>query len=82
MPGVLVAVLFVFVPVVGEFVTPVLVGGPAGAMYGNQIELNFTRATHLWPIGSALTIVMLVVVLVIISLLLRRVSLERIMESI
>ena len=81
MPGVLVAVLFVFIPVVGEFVTPVVVGGPKGVMYGNQIEFTFEAASSLWPLGSALTTVMLVVILIVITLLLREVSLDRIMES-
>src|ERR1700693_5886491 len=37
MAGVVVAFLFVFIPTVGEFVTPSLVGGTGGYMYGNQI---------------------------------------------
>ena len=37
LPGVVAAFLFVFIPTVGEFVTPSLVGGTSGYMYGNQI---------------------------------------------
>ena len=37
LPGVVAAFLFVFIPTVGEFVTPSLVGGTGGYMYGNQI---------------------------------------------
>src|SRR5438128_2526265 len=37
-PGIVAAFLFVFIPTVGEFVTPSLVGGPSGYMYCNQIS--------------------------------------------
>ena len=37
LPGVVAAFLFVFIPTLGEFVTPSLVGGASGYMYGNQI---------------------------------------------
>ena len=43
-PGVIAAFVFVFVPTIGEFVTPLLVGGPSGYMYGNAIQDVFTRA--------------------------------------
>jgi len=37
LPGVVAAFLFVFIPTLGEFVTPSLVGGASGYLYGNQI---------------------------------------------
>lgn len=80
MPGVLVAVLFVFIPSVGEFITPKLVGGTGGYMYANFIQAAFHRGLH-WPFGSALTVIMLIVTLSIIFVLLMKVSLEQIMES-
>lgn len=80
MPGVLVAVLFVFIPVVGEFVTPSLIGGPGGIMFGNVIENLFHRGTN-WPMGSAFSFVMLVVVMVTAILLIRRIGLQALMES-
>jgi spermidine/putrescine transport system permease protein len=64
MPGVLVAFFLVFVPTIGEYVTPMLVGGPGGSMYGNIIQDFFTRATN-WPLGSAFAVVMLVATLVL-----------------
>ena len=63
MPGVLVGFFLVFIPTIGEYVTPMLVGGPGGTMYGNIIQDFFTRATN-WPLGSALAVVMLVATLV------------------
>jgi ABC-type spermidine/putrescine transport system permease subunit I len=44
-PGLVAAFLFVFIPTVGEFVTPSLVGGTSGYMYGNQIVDLFGTAS-------------------------------------
>jgi spermidine/putrescine transport system permease protein len=60
-PGVLAAFVFVFVPTIGEFVTPLLVGGPSGYMYGNAIQDLFTKGTD-WQTGSVLAMFLLVVV--------------------
>ena len=59
MPGVLAAFFMVFIPTVGEYVTPLLVGGSSGSLYGNIIQLFFTQGTN-YPFGSALSMVMLV----------------------
>ncbi|UCH70481.1 MAG: ABC transporter permease [Candidatus Bathyarchaeota archaeon] len=80
MPGILVAVLFVFIPSVGEFLTADLMGGTSGFMVGNIIQKLFERGLH-WPRGSAITIMMMIVTLTIILILLTKVSLEQIMES-
>jgi spermidine/putrescine transport system permease protein len=60
LPGIAAAFLMVFIPTVGEYVTPLLVGGTGGTMYGNTIYSFFSRAAN-WPLGSALSTVMLVV---------------------
>jgi spermidine/putrescine transport system permease protein len=60
-PGMIAAFVFVFVPTIGEFVTPLLVGGPSGYMYGNAIQDVFTRGTD-WQTGSVLAMFLLVVV--------------------
>jgi len=80
MPGVLVAILFVFIPSVGEFITPDLVGGTSGIMIGNIIQRLFQRASQ-WPLGSVITILMMTITLIGVFILLRKVSLEQIMES-
>ncbi len=80
MPGVLVAVLFVFIPSVGEFITADLVGGTSGVMIGNIIQKFFHKGLQ-WPLGSAVTVIMTIVTLGIIFALLTKVSLEQIMES-
>jgi len=80
MPGILVAVLFVFIPSVGEFLTADLMGGTSGVMIGNIIQKLFQKGLH-WPLGSAITVVTMIVTLAIIFVLLTKVSLEQIMES-
>ena len=60
-PGVVAAFLFVFIPTVGEFVTPSLVGGTSGYMYGNDIADQFNRSLD-WQTGSVLALFLLGVV--------------------
>ncbi|HJS28767.1 MAG TPA: ABC transporter permease [Anaerolineales bacterium] len=62
LPGVIAGFLFVFIPTVGEYVTPSLVGGPEGIMFGNLILDQFLRALN-WPSGSLMSLAMLVIVL-------------------
>jgi spermidine/putrescine transport system permease protein len=64
-PGVVAAFLFVFIPTLGEFVTPSLVGGTTGYMYGNQIVDLFGTGFPDWETGSVLAIFLLGVVTVL-----------------
>jgi spermidine/putrescine transport system permease protein len=64
LPGVVAAFLFVFIPTLGEFVTPSLVGGTSGYMYGNQIVDLFGTGFPDWETGSVLAIFLLGVVAV------------------
>jgi spermidine/putrescine transport system permease protein len=68
LPGVFAAFLFVFIPTLGEFVTPSLVGGASGStgyMYGNQIVDLFVHGFPDWETGSVLAIFLLGVVAVL-----------------
>src|SRR5580765_5487014 len=62
LPGVVAAFLFVFIPTVGEFVTPSIVGGTSGYMYGNQIVLLFQTGFPDWETGSALALFLIGVI--------------------
>jgi spermidine/putrescine transport system permease protein len=64
-PGVVAAFLFVFIPTLGEFVTPSLVGGASGYMYGNQIVDLFVTGFPDWQTGSVLALFLLGVVAVL-----------------
>jgi spermidine/putrescine transport system permease protein len=65
LPGIVAAFLFVFIPTLGEFVTPSLVGGPSGYMYGNQIVDLFGTGFPDWQTGSVLAIFLFGVVTVL-----------------
>ena len=67
LPGIVAAFLFVFIPTVGEFVTPSLVGGTSGYMYGNQITDLFSSGFPDWQTGSVLSLFLLAVVGVLVA---------------
>ncbi len=75
LPGVAAGFLFVFIPTLGEWVTPALVGGARGVMYGNLIQDQFVRALN-WPMGSVMSLVMLALMLVQLALFSRVVRLS------
>jgi spermidine/putrescine transport system permease protein len=54
-PGIITACIFVFIPILGEFLTPTLVGGAQGSLIANLI-VNFFRVSQ-FPEGGALAIV-------------------------
>jgi spermidine/putrescine transport system permease protein len=62
LPGVIAAFFFVFIPTLGEFVTPSLVGGASGYMYGNQIVDLFGTGFPDWETGSVLALFLIIVV--------------------
>ena len=64
LPGVVASMLIIFIPTVGDYVTPALVGGPDGMMLANIIYGQFGRVNN-WPMGAALAIAMLITVAVI-----------------
>jgi spermidine/putrescine transport system permease protein len=76
LPGALATFFMVFIPSVGEYVTPSLVGGTEGIMYGNIIQGFFTRSAN-WPIGSAMAMIMLALTLTLVVVALRAVDLRR-----
>lgn len=61
MPGVIAGCILVFIPSIGAFVTPDMLGGTQGRMIGNLIERNF-RGTGHWPRGAAASMVLIGVV--------------------
>ena len=69
LPGVIAASLLVFIPTVGDYVTPALVGGTRGIMIGNIIQSMFGKALN-WPLGAALSIISMLCVTVAVCVLL------------
>jgi spermidine/putrescine transport system permease protein len=64
MPGVVAAALIVFIPTIGDYVTPRLVGGPDGLMIANMIQTQFLRLNNA-PMGATLAVIAMVIVTVI-----------------
>jgi spermidine/putrescine transport system permease protein len=64
LPGVLVGAIFVFVPSVGNFIVPELLGGGKTVMVGNLIRDQFLKARD-WPFGSVLAISMVIMLLIL-----------------
>lgn len=67
MPGVLGGALVVFVPTLGDYVTPSMVGGPASTMIGTLIQAQFGKAND-WPFGAALATATMLVILIAVAL--------------
>jgi putrescine transport system permease protein len=70
MPGIIAGSMLVFIPAIGEFVIPSLLGGPSTLMIGRVLWDEFFANTN-WPRASAVAVAMLVVVVVPIMLLQR-----------
>jgi spermidine/putrescine transport system permease protein len=64
MPGVIASVLIVFIPTIGDYVTPQLVGGPEGRMVANLIQLQYLRLDN-YPMGSAIAVSAMVIVTIV-----------------
>ena len=79
LPGVVAGFFMVFIPTVGEYVTPLLVGGSRGSLYGNIIQDFFTKAAN-WPFGSAMSMIMLVLTLALVVVAVRLVNLRELIE--
>jgi spermidine/putrescine transport system permease protein len=62
-PGIVAAFLLVFIPSIGEYVTPSLVGGNNGYMFGQAIASQFVGGALNWQTGSVLSVFLLAVVL-------------------
>jgi len=55
----------VFVPTVGDYVTPALVGGPNSSMIGTLIQAQFGKAND-WPAGAALAVISMIAIAVVV----------------
>jgi spermidine/putrescine transport system permease protein len=62
-PGLIAGSILVFIPALGAYVTPRVLGGGKNMMLGNLIELQFGQGRN-WPLGSALSITLLIIVTV------------------
>ncbi len=72
-PGIIAGSILVFVPSLGAYVTPRVLGGGKNMMLGNLIELQFGQGRN-WPLGAALSITLLVIVMVALLFYVRNAS--------
>jgi spermidine/putrescine transport system permease protein len=79
MPGVIASSLLVFIPTVGDYITPSLVGGTSGIMIGNVIQSLFGKANN-QPLGAAVSLVMMLVVTLIVCAFLKAVGYGKMKE--
>jgi len=79
LPGVISGSILIFIPSIGSFIEPRLLGGRSGTMIGTIIEDQFIQLFN-WPFGASLSFIMLVIVLLlmgIMALMLARMRLLR-----
>ena len=62
-PGIIAGSILVFIPSLGAYVTPRVLGGGRNMMLGNLIELQFGQGRN-WPLGAALSLTLMVIVMV------------------
>lgn len=60
-PGIIASSLIIFIPTVGDYVTPALVGGSDGKMIANLIQVQFGAANN-WPLGATLSLMAMLAV--------------------
>ena len=74
-PGFIAGSILVFIPAIGSYVTPRVLGGGRTMMLGNLIALQFGQGRN-WPLGAALSVMLLVIVTAALVIYLRTVSKE------
>ena len=72
-PGIVAGSILVFIPSLGAYVTPRVLGGGKNMMLGNLIELQFGQGRN-WPLGAALSITLMVIVMVALLVYVRNAS--------
>ncbi|GIX14738.1 MAG: hypothetical protein KatS3mg118_2697 [Paracoccaceae bacterium] len=69
-PGLVAGSILVFVPALGAYVTPRILGGGRNMMIGNFIALQFGQGRN-WPLGAALSVILLIIVTAVLILYVR-----------
>jgi spermidine/putrescine transport system permease protein len=70
-PGIRAGVILVFIPCLGAYLTPDLLGGGKSVMIGNLVQNQFTTARD-WPFGSAISLALMAVVMLLLAAFVRR----------
>ena len=75
-PGIIAGSILVFIPSLGAYVTPRVLGGGKNLMFGNLIELQFGQGRN-WPLGAALSLLLMFAVMIALIWYVRITSRER-----
>ena len=67
MPGILIGLIFVFVPSMGNFVVPEILGGGKTVMIGNLVRDQFLKARD-WPFGATFALILTIILIILISI--------------
>ena len=70
-PGIRAGAILVFIPCLGAYLTPDLLGGGRTVLIGNLVQNQFTTARD-WPFGSAVSMLLMALVTVLVAVFLRR----------
>jgi spermidine/putrescine transport system permease protein len=76
-PGIIAGSILVFIPALGSYVTPLLLGGGNKMMIGNLISLQFGQGRN-WPLGGALSIALMAMVMAALMIYVRNASDKRV----
>ena len=79
LPGVIAGFVFVFIPTIGEYVTPLLVGGPDGFFFGNAIQTAFLQGFD-WQFGSAMSMFLVIAVTILLAVFGRYLNVRTVAE--
>ncbi|HHH41666.1 MAG TPA: ABC transporter permease [Chloroflexi bacterium] len=77
-PGLFASFVLVYIPMLGEFAVPAIVGGPGGYMLGNVIESQFLSAGN-WGLGAAIGFVLLFVTILLVAIVIKVAGVEELM---
>ena len=66
-PGIIVGVLLVFIPLMGDYITPVVLGGAQGSMAGQLVAAQFQTGQN-WALGSATAVVLIIAILLAVAI--------------
>jgi spermidine/putrescine transport system permease protein len=72
-PGIVAGAILVFIPALGAYVTPRMLGGGKILMLGNLIDLQFDQGRN-WPLGASLSITLMAIVMVALLIYVRNAS--------
>ena len=75
LPGLVAGCILVWVPALGEYVIPTIMGGGKTFMVGNVIALKFNQFN--WPVGAAMSVTLMIMALIVVAVVLRLLGRER-----